>query len=105
MAEKLPKAVEGLMSNHKDVWEAYSQLGAAVAAAGPLDAKTQRLIKLALAIGGGSEGAVHSHVRRGLAEGCSAEELQQVAILAIPTLGLPRCMAARTWIEDILNKA
>ncbi len=102
MTEKLPKAVESLMDQHEDVWKAYSQLGAAVAKAGPLDAKTRRLIKLALAIGGASEGAVHSHVRRGLAEGCSADELQQVAILAIPTLGLPRCMAARTWIDDIL---
>ncbi len=105
MAEKLPKAVESLMEKHEDVWKAYAQLGAAVAEAGPLDAKTRRLVKLALAIGGASEGAVHSHVRRGLAEGCSADELHQVAILAIPTLGLPRCMAARTWIEDVLSKA
>lgn len=104
MAEKLPKAVEGFMNNHKDVWEAYSKLGAAVAAAGPLDAKTRRLIKLALAIGGASEGAVHSHVRRALDEGCTAEELEQVAILAIPTLGLPRSMAARTWIDDVLRR-
>ena len=35
-----------------------------VVPAGPLDQKTVRLVKLALAIGAKSEGAVHSHVRR-----------------------------------------
>lgn len=104
MSEKLPKAVEGLMQNQGDVWEAYSSLGKAVAEAGSLDAKTRRLVKLALAIGGGSEGAVHSHARRAKAEGCADDEIHQVAILAIPTLGLPRAMAARTWINDVLDK-
>ncbi len=103
MTEKLPKAVRGLMESQEAVWEAYSKLGEAAAGAGSLDAKTRRLVKLALAIGGGSEGAVHSHTRRALAEGCAADEIHQVAILAIPTLGLPRAMAARTWISDVLD--
>ena len=52
---------------------------------------------------GGSEGAVHSHVRRALEEGVSAEELKQVAMLAIPTTGFPTAVAALTWIEDITD--
>jgi hypothetical protein len=44
-------------------------VGPGVRTAGPIDRKAVRLIKLALAMGASSEGAVHSHVRRGLGEG------------------------------------
>ncbi|WP_375263468.1 carboxymuconolactone decarboxylase family protein, partial [Palleronia sp.] len=61
----------------------------------------QRLVKLALAIGAGSEGAVHSHTRRARSEGIEDTALAQVALLAIGPLGLPRAVAAKTWIEDV----
>jgi alkylhydroperoxidase/carboxymuconolactone decarboxylase family protein YurZ len=61
-------------------------------------------VKLALALGALSEGAVHSHTRRGLADGLSPEELKHVALLAIPTLGLPQAVKGLTWIEDITDK-
>ena len=48
---------------------------------------------------------MHSHVRRALAEGASIEELEHVALLAIPTLGFPQAVAALTWIEDITELA
>ena len=34
-------------------------------------------------------------------EGITADELNHVALLAIPTLGFPRAAAMLTWIEDI----
>lgn len=98
---KLPGAAGDLAEAHPDVWKAYAALGEACAEAGPLDARTRRLVKLALAIGAASEGATHSHARRGLAEGIEPEALKQVALLAITTLGLPRAVAATTWIEDV----
>ena len=73
--------------------------------AGPIDSKARRLVKLALAIGVLSEGAVHSHVRRALNEGISKEEIKQVALLAIPTLGFPQGVRVLTWIEDITDEA
>ena len=78
-------------------------LGAAVSEGGPLDAKTRRLVKVALAIGGSSEGAVHSHVRRAVSEGVKADELRHVALLAIPTLGLPAAVKALTWMNDVIG--
>lgn len=57
-------------------------------------------MKLALAIGAASEGAIHSHSRRAKTEGIEDAALKQVAFLAICTLGLPRAVAAKTWIED-----
>jgi alkylhydroperoxidase/carboxymuconolactone decarboxylase family protein YurZ len=46
---------------------------------------------------------VHSHCRQALAEGVAPEALKQVALLAIPTLGFPRSVAALSWIEDVTN--
>jgi len=63
--------------------------------------RERRLVKLALAIGIGSEGAVHSHTRRAKAEGIAREDLLQIAMLSIGPVGLPRAVAAKTWIEDI----
>jgi alkylhydroperoxidase/carboxymuconolactone decarboxylase family protein YurZ len=71
---------------------------------GVLIASAVRLIKLALAIGASSEGAVHSHVRRAMEEGIPKEEIKQVALLAIPTLGFPQAVRVLTWIEDITDK-
>ena len=105
MSEALPRAAVNVMENHPAIWEAYSKLGEACAHAGPLDAQTIRLVKLALAIGAASEGATHSHVRRAVDEGLSKQSIKQVAMLAIPTLGFPRANAALTWIEDITDPA
>jgi alkylhydroperoxidase/carboxymuconolactone decarboxylase family protein YurZ len=46
---------------------------------------------------------VHSHARQAVAEGMSAEELRQVAALAITSLGFPAAMAGLSWINDILK--
>jgi len=102
--EELPAAAGEFAEDHPEVWKAYSKLGKESAEAGPIDEETQRLVKLALAIGSESEGAVHSHVRRGLDEGIDPETLKHGAILAIPTVGFPKAMAAITWIEDITDE-
>ncbi len=49
-------------------------------------------------------GAVHSQVRRGIAEGLSPDELRHVAFRAMTTLGLPKEVTALTWIEDIVEE-
>ena len=103
MAEKLPSGAAKIARRYPPAWQAYQQLGAACAESGPLDARTLRLVKLAIAVGSESEGAVHSHVRRGLDEGLSADELLHVSLLAIPSIGLAKAVAAMTWIEDILK--
>jgi len=100
----LPASASVFEKDYPDVWQAYAALGKACADIGPLDARTRRLIKLALAIGAHSEGAVHSHTRQGLEEGLKPEELRQAAILAITTLGFPRAIAAMSWISDITKQ-
>ena len=103
MKRDLPSGAASLADHHPKIWTAYEHLGAAVSEGGPLDAKTRRLVKVALAIGGSSEGAVHSHVRRAVSEGVKAHELRHVALLAIPTLGLPAAVKALTWMNDVIG--
>jgi len=104
MTAPLPPSGAGKFAEqYPELWKAYQTLGAAAAESGPLDARSRRLIKLALAIGAGSEGAVHSHVRQALSEGISAEEIRQICNLAITTLGFPAAMAGLSWVNDIFE--
>ena len=99
-AESLPRAVNQFRKRHSGVWKAFNELGESCHQAGPLDEKTRRLVKLALSIGAGLEGATHSAVRNARKSGISSEELEHVALLAITTLGLPAATRAWTWIAD-----
>ncbi|RZU98143.1 carboxymuconolactone decarboxylase family protein [Spiribacter vilamensis] len=105
MGDKLPSRAGDLADDHPEIWDAYSKLGRACAHAGPLDERERRLVKLAMAMARGSEGATHSHVRRATGEGFTGNELRQVALLGIPTMGFPASIAALTWVDDILGAA
>lgn len=83
-----------------EAWEAIHEAGAA----GPLDDKTQRLVKLAIAIGAFKEGATHASVRKALAAGITMEEMEQVVALSAGTLGLPSAVAAFTWVREVESK-
>ena len=100
MRGKLPRPVESFREDYADVWRAFTQLGDRCHGAGPLDERTRRLVKLALAVGAGLEGGTHSAVRNALAAGITPDEIKHVAILGITTLGLPASMRALTWIGD-----
>lgn len=60
-------------------------------------------MKLGIAIGALAEGAVRSNVRKALNEGASAEEVRQVAVLAITTAGFPTTIAALGWVDEVLS--
>src|SRR5215212_5393062 len=99
----LPQAYRRLAQEHPAVIKAYEALADAVRAAGPLDAKSTALVKLALALGAGLEGGAHSAVRKALEAGCTREELLHVALLATTTMGFPAMMRARSWVLDVLD--
>jgi 4-carboxymuconolactone decarboxylase len=70
---------------------------------GPLDEQTQRLVKLAIAIGALREGAVHASVRKARAMGIDTEAIEQVVALSAGTLGMPSTVATYTWVRDVLD--
>ena len=67
---------------------------------GPLDPKTQRLLKLAIGIGAMREGAVHSGVRKARDAGASLAEMEQVVALAATTIGFPSAVAVWSWVRE-----
>jgi len=97
-----PKTYKEFSSRYPKLTEAWDLIGQA-GDEGPLDEKTRRLIKLGIAIGAQREGAVHASVRKGLAQGVTKKEMEQVVALAAGTIGLPSAVAAFTWIRDIVE--
>lgn len=100
---KIPTRFQRFGKQYPDVMRAYEMLGEATQEAGPLDAKTRALVKLAIATGSWREGAVHSHARRALQAGCTPEEIRHAVLLSTTTLGFPAMMGALSWVEDVLN--
>jgi alkylhydroperoxidase/carboxymuconolactone decarboxylase family protein YurZ len=80
-------------------WDAVNEAGQA----GPLDAKTVRLIKIGIAMGAMREGAIRSGARKALAMGITPAELAQVVALAVGTLGFPSTVAIHSWLREQLG--
>jgi len=103
MTDYLPDAYKTFRERHDGVASSLDALAATVDGAGPLDVRSQRLIKLGIAIGRGSEGAVKSNARKALALGVTPDEVRHAALLAITTTGLPAATAAMGWIDEVLG--
>ncbi len=101
---ELPETYERMKRQYPELTDRYEALGLAAKDAGPLDAPTAALVKLALCFGAGLEGAAHSSVRKALAAGCTPQQLHHMALLGIPTLGWPAMVRANSWVDDIVNK-
>lgn len=103
MSEYFPDVYLGFRDRFPTVATALDQLGRASEAAGPLDRRTQRLVKLGIAVGALAEGAVRSNVRKALGEGASIDDIQHVVTLAITTVGFPAAVAALGWVDEVLD--
>jgi 4-carboxymuconolactone decarboxylase len=100
--ETLPAHYLSEKKAHQAFIDAVEDLGKVLKNQGPLDDKTANLIQLAAAIAIRSEGAVHSHVRRAIENGASAEEIRHAIVLLTSTIGFPTVSAALSWAGDIL---
>ena len=103
--QKIPsKHYQKMSKKFPGVLAAVENLGTTVREAGPIDRKTSELIQLAVAAASQSTGSVHSHTRRALEAGASAEEVYHTLLLLISTIGFPKVAAALSWVEEILAK-
>ena len=100
--EYLPDVYVRFREFHPNVAEAVDRLGAATEE-GPLDQRSQRLVKLGIAIGAEAQGAVRSNVRKALELGLTPDEIYHVAMLAITTSGFPTAIAAMRWIDEVIS--
>ena len=92
LAKRFPKSIAAL-----------EDLGSAIHEEGPIQGKTAELIQLAGAASVQSEGSVHSHTRRALQAGATADEVYHTLLLLTSTIGFPRTSAAIRWAQDILG--
>ena len=100
----VPKPYDQMHQTYPELMQAYENFGKQTRDAGPLSQREVSLVKLAISIGAGLQGASHSHCRKAIEAGCSPADLRHVAILSAPTIGFPTMMRARSWVEDVVEK-
>ena len=103
--EKKPRGWKRFESRYPAAAAAYDVLSDVCRCSGPLDEETIALVKLAVSMGGNIDRTVHIHSKKALRAGASPEALRQVALIALPTIGLPRALDALRWIDESIEEA
>jgi alkylhydroperoxidase/carboxymuconolactone decarboxylase family protein YurZ len=100
----LPDKYKNFSKEYPEISEIFKDLGIKVRESGPLDEKSQNLIKLGIAVGSSSRGGVMSNTRKALESGCSKEEIKHAILLSLSTTGFPAMIAALNWANEVLEK-
>ena len=100
----LPKIYEQFSNKFPEAFKDYKKLGQTCRESGPLDPKSQDLIKLGIAIGANSRGAVMSSTRKALESGATNEEIAHAVLLSLTTTGFPNMIAALQWVDAVLEE-
>ena len=99
----LPAKYKDFASKYPEIFNLYKEMGTLVRESGPLDENTQNLIKLGIAVGSNSRGAVMSHTRKALDTGAAKDEICHAIMLSLPTIGFPAMIAALNWANEVLE--
>jgi alkylhydroperoxidase/carboxymuconolactone decarboxylase family protein YurZ len=103
--ERPPRSWQDLARRYPEVVAAYDDLSEACRQAGPLDEPTVAMVKLAVSIGRGAPRTVHAHAKKALRLGVDPDVLRQVALVALPTIGLPAALDALRWVDESITEA
>lgn len=101
---RLPFSYQRFKEEFPEIEKEYDRLAKKCHQRGPLNEKTRRLIKLGIAIGANSEGAVKSHTRRALAIGITPREIYHAVLLGLTTIGFPKMISALNWVHEALEE-
>jgi alkylhydroperoxidase/carboxymuconolactone decarboxylase family protein YurZ len=99
-----PKVYKNFQERFPQVFKDFKQLGISTREAGPLEEKTQKLVKIGIAVGVNSRGGVMSNTRKALAAGASAEEIEHAVLLAMTSTGFPNMIAALSWVQEVFDE-
>ncbi len=102
--DSLPFSYKRLRKEFPEIEKEYDRLAKKCHASGPLDEKMRRLIKLGIAIGSESEGAIKSHTRRAIAMGVTQDEIRHAVLLGLTTIGFPKMIAALNWVHQAFEE-
>ena len=100
----LPEKYKKFSNTYPEIFDIYQELGKKTRETGPLDRKIQDLIKLGIAVGNNSKGAVRSHTRKALESGATKEEIMHTVLMALSTVGFPSMVAASGWVDEVIQK-
>lgn len=100
----LPFSYQRFKEEFRDIEKEYDRLAKKCHTSGPLNEKMRRLIKLGIAIGSESEGAIKSHTRRALAIGIAPKEIRHAVLLGLTTIGFPKMIAALNWVHEAFEE-
>ena len=104
MERELPKNYQNIRMRYEEYEKALSELGKAIRESGPINDKTAQLIQIGASAAIRAEGAVHSHTRRALEAGATADEIYHNVLLLTSVVGFPNVAAAVSWIDDVVLK-
>ena len=99
-----PRSWTQLSNEFPAVVAAYDRLSDACRGAGPLDPAAVALVKVAVSVGSRSPRTVHAHAKKALRAGADAAALRQIALIALPTIGLPAALDALRWIDESIHE-
>ena len=100
----MPDNFKNFSQTYPEIFQSFENLGKECRKSGPLDEKTQNLVKLGISVGTNSRGGVMSSARKALQAGASKDEIIHVAILSLTTTGFPNMICALSWINEVLDK-
>lgn len=100
----LPFPYERFAKEFPEIEKEYDKLAKKCHASGPLNEKVRRLVKLGIAIGSESEGAVKSHTRRAMAMGISPKEIRHAVLLGLTTIGFPKMIATLNCVHEVFEE-
>jgi 4-carboxymuconolactone decarboxylase len=100
----LPDVYKKFQNSYPALFKEFKQLGISTRNAGPLDGKTQNLVKLGISVGVNSRGGVMSSTRKALAAGASKKEIEHAILLAMTTTGFPNMIAALSWVHEVFEE-
>jgi len=103
MSNDIPKTFVRFTDRFPDLASAHRQVGSALDDAGPLDEKSRALVKLGICAGAGLQSALKSHVRRGIENGLTREEIEHAVVLGMNSVGFPATVAAWQWAQQALD--
>jgi len=102
VSDYLPAVYVSFRADYPEIASRLDALAAAADVAGTLSERDRRLVKLGIAIGRESEGALRSNVRKARSAGIPDEQIRQAAMLAVTTAGFPTAIASMQWVDEVL---
>lgn len=102
---ELPRTWRRLAERYPGMVAAYDALSDVCRETGPLDVATVALVKLAVSVGRGNPRTVHAHAKKALRAGADPDALRQIALVALPTIGLPAALDALQWVDESIRES